>query len=241
MAIHPYVPKEVKPGEPVTAQGWNEIVKAVVAVTEYLETSEASSLRVKVTIADADPLSVRVTAVRDDGLSAEAVAPVSAGGDFMFGALKPGSYTVAAEAPGFESASSPVTIPSNSTLSLTMKAAAVKMPSVFGLELPEALATLKTAKVNVSRVVDVAGRDVAPANPGAEYNRAPVLMQLPAAGEFISPAMTAQLVVAAALVAEAAVEMPSLVGLTQTEAQKALESIGLILGKVVVKQPKQID
>jgi hypothetical protein len=238
MAIHPYVPKEVKPGEPVTAQGWNEIVKAVVALTGYLETSEATSLRVKVTNADADTLTVRVTAVRDDGLAAEAVAPVSAGGDFMFGALKPGSYTVAAEAPGFDSASAPVTIPTNATLNLTMTPAAVKMPSVFGLELPEALATLKTAKINVSRVVDVAGRDVAPANPGAEYSRTPVLVQLPAAGEFVAPAMTARLVVAASLVAEAAVEMPSLIGLTQAEAQKALENIGLILGKVVVKKPK---
>ena len=33
--------------------------------------------------------------------------------------------------------------------------------------------------------------------------------------------------------------MPSLLGLTQTEAQKALENIGLVLGKVVVKQPRQ--
>jgi hypothetical protein len=238
MAIHPYVPKDVKAGEPVTAQGWNEVVKAVIAITQYLETSEATSLRVKVTNADADPLQTRVTAVRDDGLTAEAVAPVTAGGDFMFGALKPGAYTVRAAAAGFEEASAPVTIPSSAVLTLTMSAAAVRMPSIFGLELPAALATLKTAKVSVARVIDVAGRDVAPANPGPEYNTAPVLAQLPLAGEFVAPSVSAQLVVAASLVAEAAVEMPSLVGLTQTEAQKALENIGLVLGKVVIKQPK---
>jgi hypothetical protein len=241
MAIHPYVPKEVKAGEPVTAQGWNEIVKAVVAITQYLETSEATSLKVKVTNADADPRQTRVTATRDDGLIAEAVAPITASEEFMFGALKPGSYTVRASAPGFEAASVPVTIPSSATISLTMKAAAVKMPPVFGLELPAALATLKTAQINVARVVDVAGRDIAPANPDAEYNKAPVLAQLPFAGEYVTPSMTAQLVVAAALTAEAAIEMPSLIGLTQTEAQKALENIGLVLGKVVVKQPKQIE
>lgn len=239
MAIHPYVPKEVKAGEPVTAQGWNEIVKAVLAITQYIETSEATSLKVKVTNADADPLRTRVTAVRDDGLSAEAVAPVTAGGDFMFGALKPGSYTVRASAPGFEEISAPVTIPSSAPISLTLKAAAVKMPSIFGLELPAALSTLKTAQINIARVVDVAGRDVAPANPGAEYNNAIVLAQLPLEGEYVAPSMSAQLVVAAALTAEAAIEMPSLIGLTQTEAQKALENIGLVLGKVVVKQPKR--
>jgi hypothetical protein len=239
MPIHPYVPKEVKPGEPVTAQGWNEIVKAALAITQYLETSEATSLKVKVTNADADLLRTRVTAVRDDGLSAEAVAPVTPGGDFVFGALKPGSYTVRASAPGFEEVSAPVTIPSSAMVSLTMKASAVKMPSVFGLELPAALTTLKTAQINVARVLDVAGRDVAPANPGTEYSTAPVLLQLPAAGEYVEPSVTAQLVVAAPLVAEAAIEMPSLVGLTQAEAQKALENIGMVLGKVVVKQPKQ--
>ena len=102
MAIHPYVPKEVKAGEPVTAQGWNEIVKAVVAITQILETSEATSLRVNVTNADADPLQTRVTAERDDGLTAEAVAPVTPGGTFMFSMLKPGAYTIRASAPGFE-------------------------------------------------------------------------------------------------------------------------------------------
>lgn len=238
MAIHPYVPKEVKAGEPVTAQGWNEIVKAVVAITQNLETSEATSLRVNVTNADADPLQTRVTAERDDGLTAEAVAPVAPSGTFMFSMLKPGAYTIRASAPGFEAASAPITIPSSATLNLTMKAAAVKMPAIFGLTLPAALVTLKTANINVARVVDVAGRDVAPANPGTEYNSAPVLLQLPSAGEFVTPSMTAQLVVAAALVTEASVEMPSLLGLTQTEAQKALENIGLVLGRVVVKQPK---
>jgi beta-lactam-binding protein with PASTA domain len=168
------------------------------------------------------------------------VAPVTPGGDFMFGALKPGAYTVRASAPGFEEASVPVTVPSSATLNLTMKVAAVKMPSIFGLELPTALATLKAAGINVARIVDVAGRDVAPANPGPEYNTAPVLAQLPVAGEFVTPSITAQLVVAAALVAEAAIEMPSLVGLTQAEAQKALENIGLVLGKVLIKQPPPI-
>jgi len=35
---------------------------------------------------------------------------------------------------------------------------------------------------------------------------------------------------------EASIEVPSLAGLTLTEAQKALESVGLVLGKVVTKQ-----
>jgi beta-lactam-binding protein with PASTA domain len=46
-------------------------------------------------------------------------------------------------------------------------------------------------------------------------------------------------VIAVPIQVEAAVEVPSLAGLTQQEAQKALEAIGLVLGKVntLQKQP----
>jgi beta-lactam-binding protein with PASTA domain len=47
-----------------------------------------------------------------------------------------------------------------------------------------------------------------------------------------------QLVISAALQVEPAIEVPSLAGLTLPEAQKALEGIGLVLGKVTTLQPK---
>jgi len=236
MPINPFTPKAVQAGEPVTAQAWNVIVNAIGALTQYLETSEATSLRVRVTNTDVDPLRVRVTAARDDGFTAQAVAPVPPGTDYVFGALPPGPYQIRAEADGFEPAISPVSVPSANTMSLTMNRRGAKMPLLFGSTLSTALATLKNAAINVSRILDVVGRDVAPANPDAEYLTAPVLVQIPAPGEVVSPEASVQLVVAAALQTEAAIEMPSLVGLTQSEAQKALENIGLILGKVVVKQ-----
>jgi beta-lactam-binding protein with PASTA domain len=46
------------------------------------------------------------------------------------------------------------------------------------------------------------------------------------------------LVVAAVLEAESSIEIPSLTGLSLPEAQKALESLGLVLGKVVTKQQR---
>jgi len=236
MAINPFTPKEVKAGEPVTAQAWNVIVKAIGALTQYLETSEATSLRVRVTNSDADPRQTRVTASREDGFTAEAVAPVPPRTEHIFGALPPGSYALRAEADGFDPAIASVTIPSGTSVSLTMAKRGARMPLVFGATLSTALATLKSAGINVSRVLDVVGRDVAPANPDPEYAGAPVLVQLPAAGVVVPPGETVQLVVAAALQTESAIEMPSLVGLTQSEAQKALEGIGLVLGKIVVKQ-----
>lgn len=240
MAINPFTPKEVKAGEPVTAQAWNVIVKAIGALTQYLETSEATGLRVRVTNSDADPRLVRVTATRDDGFTAQAVAPIPPGTEHVFGALPPGAYTLRAEAEGFDPATASVTIPSANTVSLTMAKRGAKMPLIFGATLSTALTTLKSSGINVSRILDVVGRDVAPANPDPEYVDAAVLVQIPAFGEFVAPEATVQLVVAAALQTESAIEMPSLVGLTQSEAQKALESIGLVLGKIVVKQKSAV-
>jgi beta-lactam-binding protein with PASTA domain len=54
------------------------------------------------------------------------------------------------------------------------------------------------------------------------------------------PNVGARLVLAVPIQVEPAVEVPSLSGLTQQEAQKALESIGLVLGKVSVLQ-KQLE
>jgi len=61
-------------------------------------------------------------------------------------------------------------------------------------------------------------------------------MQLPDAGTVIDPATTrVRLVVAAAVREEPIVALPSLVGLTQSEAATALSAVGLRLGKVTVR------
>ena len=237
MQLDQFVAKNVSPGEPVTAQAWNDIVNTIAALLQHLRDSEAASLRVTITNADLDPAAVRVTAVRDDGLSAEAVAPVShLSEDYVFSALKPGAYKVRAEAAGFSPATEQTVIPTRETLSITLAPSAAFMPQVLGQELQVALKQLKTQDVTVSRILDVVGRDVAPANPSAAHNSSPVLTQFPAPGEAVPPEGSAQLVIAAALQVEPTIEMPSLTGLTLAEAQKALGSLGLPIGKVVTKE-----
>ncbi|HKJ02707.1 MAG TPA: hypothetical protein VJ997_09635, partial [Longimicrobiales bacterium] len=88
-------------------------------------------------------------------------------------------------------------------------------------------------------VLDVAGREVAPANPGEEYVDAPVLIQEPRPGTSVPPEGRAQLAVAAALKVEPSIEVPSLAGLTLTEAQRALEGAGLVLGSVEDRRAAQ--
>jgi hypothetical protein len=233
MALPPFIAKQVNPGEPLTAQAWNDIVGALAAVNGYLLTSEASSVSVQVANAGLDLQSVRVTAAAQDGPQVfEAVQPIPPGTAHTFASLRPGVYAVRAEAPGFAPATANVTVPAAAPVALTLVPQGALMPALFGKRLGESLQQLQGLGIQVSRVLDIAGREVAPANPGATYIDSPVLVQVPAPGEPVPPTASAQLAVAAALQVEASVEVPPLTGLTLAEAKKALEAVGLVLGKV---------
>jgi hypothetical protein len=235
MAINPNIPKTVNAGEPVTAEGWNVIVKGIIALTDYLNSTEASSLKVSLTNVALELGSARVTATRADGTNFEAVAPIPPAAEFVFSGLAPGAYTIRAEAPGFDPATKAVTAPSAQPVSLTLTPHGAFMPVVFGSTLQAALTQLKNVNIAVSRVLDVTGRDIAPANPGAANNDSPVLAQIPGAGVPVPPDGSAQLVVATSLQIQSSIEIPSLAGLTLIEAKTALEHLGLSLGKVVTK------
>jgi hypothetical protein len=236
MAINPNIPKTVNAGEPVTAEAWNVIVNAILSLTNYLGSTEGSSLEVSLTNTGLNASTARVTAKRDDGVTFEAVAPVPPGTTFVFSGLRPGSYVIRAEAPGFDPATTTVTSPAAAPVTLTLTPHGAFMPQVFGSPLQAALQQLQNSSIAVARILDVTGQDVAPANPGSEYTNAFVLVQIPDAGTPVPPEGRAQLVVAAALQVQATVEVPSFVGLTLAEAQKALEGMGLVLGTVTTKQ-----
>jgi hypothetical protein len=236
MALNDFTGRVVSPGEPVTAQGWNEIVTAVTDL--IAEVNSLSGSRVDVTIgnADLDPAKVRVTALSPDGGVFEAAAPVPPNTTFTLMQLVPGQYTVRASAPGFTPATDVATIPGTTALTLTMAPANPIMSDVFGQTLEAALADLATRSIVVSRVVDVTGRDIAPASPDVEFRDSPVLLQRPAVGQPVPAGIGAQLVVAASLRVEPSVEMPSLTGLTLDEVRTVLEDLGLVLGEVSTRR-----
>lgn len=236
MPINTNIPKTVNPGEPVTAQSWNVIVNAIVAITNYLTSTEASVLQVTLTNAGIDPAGARVTAIRDDGVAFDAVAPVPPATNYTISGLRAGTYTVRAVAPGFSAITQSVVAPAANVVSLTLSPVGAFAPALFGTLLPAALQQLKNLNIAVSRVLDVAGRDVAPANPSSDYSTSPVLSQFPQPGDPVAPDASMQLVVATSLQVQPSLEIPSLTGLTLAEAQKALEGIGLVLGTVTTKQ-----
>ena len=237
MAINPNIPKTVNAGEPVTAEAWNVIVKAILSLTNYLDSTQGSSLQVSLTNTETAASLARVTATGANGATFQAVAPVPPGTVFAFSGLAPGSYTIRAEAPGFDVATTTVTSPAAGPVTLTLTPHGAFMPLVFGAMLQAALQQLRNSGIAVSRILDANGHDIPPANPGADNNSSLVIVQIPDAGTAVPPEGSAQLAVAAAVRIQPMIQMPSLAGLTVVEAQKALNGIGLVLGKVVTKGP----
>ncbi|HVR99849.1 MAG TPA: PASTA domain-containing protein [Thermoanaerobaculia bacterium] len=239
MPLPTFTATEVQPGQPLTAQAWNEIVQALAALNAHLQAAEETSLRVQIANAGIDLSRVRITAVSQDGLQAFAgvrTADTAGQGQFIFSGLRPGVFTVRAEAPAFDAVSQAVTVPSAQPVSLTLTARGAAMPALFGAPLGDALQILSQTGIAVGRIVDAQGREVAPANPGADAVGVPVLMQLPAPGEPVPVGTLVQLAIAAPLRVEATVEVPSLAGLSLEEAKKALEALGLKLGKTENRQ-----
>ena len=233
MDLTKFTGAEVSPGQPLTAQAWNEIIAALRAVTTYLVESAASSVRVQITNDGVDLRRIRVLAVAVSGGQVfAAVAPFGEVTEHVFAGLPPGGYTVHAEGPGFKPKLAQVTVPLTETLSLSL----TPQGALFGLPLSQVLQTLANRGINVALVLDVVGREVSANSPGADYQDAPVLSQLPVPGEEVPEGFGVQLAVAAPLTVEQSIEVPSLAGLSLAEARKSLESVGLVVGKVETRK-----
>ncbi len=237
MELKPFIKKTVKPGEPLTAQAWNDLVEGLDAAHQFLRAS-MHMVRVRITNPGLDPEVVRVTASRADGAPLEAVRPIPPGTDHVLSRLETGAWTVTAEAPGYQAATTPVTVTDAGETSIEMALQLVSafMPDLFGAPLATARAALAAVGIALLRLLDFNGRELPPQSPGTENDSAPVLVQWPPAGAPLPPGGGARLVIAVPVQVEPAVEVPAIAGLTQQEAQKALEAIGLVLGKVTFQQ-----
>jgi len=240
MELKPFIKKTVRPGEPLTSQAWNDLLDGIEGVHQFLRATMHTA-RVRITTPGLRPEAVRVTASRAEGAPVEAVRPIPPGKDHILTWLEPGAWTVTAEAVGYQTATAALTVGDSAepTLELALQPAAAFMPDLFGLPLAAAGATLAAAGIPVVRLLDFTGRELPPQNPGREGAEAAVLVQSPPPGVPLPPGTGASLVIAVPIQVEAAVEVPALAGLTQQESQRALEAIGLVLGKtnVLQKQP----
>src|SRR5215510_11597289 len=109
MELKPFIAKLVHPGEPLTAQAWNDLVDAIDDTHKFL-LATTHIVRVPATNTDLDPRTVRAPASRSDGPPVEAVRPIAPDNHHVLTELEVGTYTLRAEAPGFSDGTANVTI-----------------------------------------------------------------------------------------------------------------------------------
>jgi len=227
----------VEPGRPITAQGWNEIVNALGVLYDAVLAFGSGTLAVSV---QADGSVV-------DG--AEVVAEPFAGGQpieavplygtrttYLVTGVTDGTWRVHVSAPGFTTQAVDVTVPATAPVAVNLVRAGVAVPDLFGQSLTGALAAMRAGGLEADLVIDSMGDEISRGQVPAEYQNQPVLAQLPPARTIVDAAVVRlRLVVAAAVRSDPVVTVPSLIGLTQVEATRALEKIGLRLGKITVR------
>lgn len=215
----------VNPGEPVTAQAWNDIVNTLFEVQTILS-AEFQRVRVKVTrpTPGFDLSTVRVVAIQDGFAVAQAVPPIGAGDEHVFGSLKEGAYTVSATAPGFAVTDAALTIThgvATPVLSMALTSSLTPMPTVLGLKLPAAISALGALRPTI---LDVGGKTLPFTGFDVAYNDSLVLAQWPDPGE---PAATTGGFMLVSVKQAKFVTMPNLVGKSLSEAKALLKTLNL--------------
>jgi hypothetical protein len=227
----------VEPGRPITAQGWNAIVDALSALYDAVLAIGSGAVTVSVQ-ADGQPV-VGAQVVAEpvgDGQPVEGLPLFGTRTTYLVTGVSDGAWRLHVSAPGYVAQVIDVTVPTATPVTVNLLRAGNVVPDLFGLPLQGGLASLGAAGIDVDVIVDALGQEVSRTQVPADAQNSPILVHYPAAGSVIDPATTRmRLVVAAALREEPIVTVPSLVGLTQAEAARALEKIGLRLGKITVR------
>jgi hypothetical protein len=231
----PLAPAE--PGRPITAQGWNQIVDALSALYDAVLAFGSGSVAVSVQADGQVVDDVQVVAEPvGEGLPVAGLPLFGSRTTYLVTGVSDGAWRLNLSAPGFKTQVVEVTLPVASPVTVNLARAGVPVPDLFGAGYSASLAALSAAGLQAELAIDSMGEEISRAQVPAEYQNQPILAQLPAAGTIIDPATTRlRLVVAAAVRDDPIVTVPSLIGLTQAEAARALEKIGLRVGKVTVR------
>jgi hypothetical protein len=221
----------VTPGEPVTAQGWNALVSGLSALYDAVLALGGGTLEVAVT-ASGKPVPATVVAEPlGEGRPITALPPFGTRTSHLLVGLTDGPWRVHVQSPGFTTETRDVTMPAQAPVAVPLTTAGVVVPDLFGVSTKAALDQLKAAGIDADLMIDTTGKEISRTALPPEYVDSPVLAQLPAAGTVVPAGIgRVRLVLASALRRDPVITMPSLIGLSLTEAKEVLEKVGLTLG-----------
>jgi PASTA domain len=229
---------DAQPGQPITAQGWNVIVDGLGALYDAVLALAGSTLSVTVLDPSGNNFAdAQVFAVPASGQTAPVTAlpPYPGVTTYTLSGLSAGNWSILVIADGFVAPATPVTIPGQAPVTIPLQGAVV-MPDLYTVAAQDAVTTLSGLTITVDVILDVTGTQIPTVNMPPVSQNAPVLMQQPPAGTILDPNLQhARLLIAAALLPEPIVTMPSLIGLSYDEAAAVLNRLGLIVGTTTVE------
>jgi hypothetical protein len=230
---------DVSPGDPITSEGWNNIVDAVKTVVDYLN-AQRGTLAIQVKDrGDGNPIrgaQVTVTPTGDPSrVTRSGLFAAGAVNAYQVDQLQPGSYDVQVEAAGFDPETRSITMPdSGESLSVAVEMAVTEAlfaaPNLFGISLTQALSNLTGQGFAIGRIIDSHGSDVALGSIPPEVQTASILGQWPPAGALSGKNTPFFLHVSAKAEYLQRVKVPNLLGLSLEDAKALLEANGLSLG-----------
>jgi hypothetical protein len=225
----------VNPGEPLTAQAWNSLVNGLTGLYDAVIALGGATLEVEVT----GPVAQDATVIAEplgEGRATEALPPFGTRTRHLVVGLTDGPWRVHVSAPGFATQQREVTMPVQDPVAVALTVDGVVVPDFFGQPVRGVLDKLRSLGIDADSLLDTTGREVSRSTLPPEYVDSPVLLQLPEAGAVVpSGTGRVRLVVASALRRDPVVTMPSLVGLSLTEAKQVLDRLGLVLGQSNVR------
>ena len=226
---------DVSPGQPVTAQAWNDQLAAIEALYDFLISIDTGTvLRVLLTH-DGKTLTDAVAVASNGTDAVQGVAPLLGGTDhYILRGLSSGEWTLRASAPGLTTKEQTVTMPHEDVVEIALENdGSVEMPSVFGLSAKEAVNELDAAGIELNLVFDIAGNEIVRTSLQEKNSDARVLHQLPAAKTLLNPKEDrANLVISAQIAQTELVAIPDVKGRTLAEATELLTLAGLEIGTV---------
>ena len=224
------------PGEPITAQGWNEIVGGVDDLFDAVLAIGTGVAEIQPTVGGSTVAGAIVVAEPlGEGNPVAAIPPFGPRATYSLVGVTPGNWRIHVAATGFATESREVTIPLTDPLVVEMTVAGAVLPDLFGVAASEAVGILGGLGVDVERIIDTTGREISPFDIPADQTDSPVLMQLPAADTVVATSGDVRLVIGAPVRKTSTVTMPSLVGLTYDEVVEVLDRLGLRIGATTTR------
>jgi len=232
---------DVKPGDPITSQSWNNVNQAIRILYDAVNKSLGTLAVTVKNKADGNPVRAAVvtaTPTGDSGRPLRVGLFAGAGANvYQVQQLLPGAYDVTIEADGYNSETRPITMDPNGsdqplTIELTATQLLFPMPNLFGLALNEAVdKVVAEGGFQVGRIIDSHGQEIPPGAITEDAKLAAVLNQVPEPGMPIPKNTPVQIHISAKAEFAERVKVPDLRGLTLEEAKAKLEASRLVVGE----------